>query len=276
MSTEGKFVNRALHYLPYGLVVVLFALALTALHHTLEKYHYHDIIRVIKEMPHGQVALALLLTACSYIALTGYDYLAFRYIRQPLPYLKIGFASFIGYAFSNNVGFANLAGGSVRYRLYSLWGLSALDIAKVIVFVALTFWLGVFSLGGAVFILAPLPVPAGIRLSIPSVRPLGMVFLALAALYLLFSLARRKPLKVRGLEVFLPGPRFFLPQVAVSSLDWALAAGVLFSLLPEQNTLSYPMFIGIFLLAQTVGLISHVPGGIGVFETVILDRKSVV
>ena len=88
------------------------------------------------------------LTVLSYAVMTGYDVLAIHYIRHPLAYSKIGMASFIGYAFSNNIGMSMIAGASLRYRLYSAWGLSTLQITQVVAFCTLTLWLGFFTLGG--------------------------------------------------------------------------------------------------------------------------------
>ncbi|TAK07848.1 MAG: hypothetical protein EPO39_05715, partial [Candidatus Manganitrophaceae bacterium] len=109
--------------------LLLFAVALWAVHRQLAQYHYQDIARALSEISSDRLILALLLTAASYLILTGYDILAFRYLERPLAYGKIARASFIGYAFSNNIGFSMIAGSTIRYRLYSAWGLSALDVA---------------------------------------------------------------------------------------------------------------------------------------------------
>src|SRR5436305_13366496 len=109
--------------------------------------------------------------------MTGYDTLAFRYIRHPLPYFKIALASFIGYAFNNNVGLSGLVGGSLRYRLYAGWRLTAVEIAKVIAFCTISFWLGFVLLRGTFFILAPPLAPAPVHLPFGSVRLLGVLLL---------------------------------------------------------------------------------------------------
>ena len=159
-ESKRNFLERALRAVPPLIMVTLFVVALAVLHHTLREYHYHEIVQVLSQMPGHRLFSAALLTFLSYATLTGYDTMAFRYLRNPLPYSRIGFTSFIGYAFSNNVGFANLAAGSVRYRLYSAWGLSALDVAKIILFCSLTFWLGFLTLGAFAFLCDPLPIPA--------------------------------------------------------------------------------------------------------------------
>ena len=136
-------------------VVALFAVALRVLQDTLAHYDYHQVIRYVSGLPLDQVVLAVVLTLLGYLAMTGYDTLAFRYIRHPLPYFKIALASFIGYAFNNNVGLSGLVGGSLRYRLYNAWRLNGVDIARVIAFCTISFWLGFVILGGVFFIAAP-------------------------------------------------------------------------------------------------------------------------
>jgi phosphatidylglycerol lysyltransferase len=254
--------------------LLLFAVALFVLRRELKQYSYHDVMRSLGELPAFHVYTALALTLLSYLVMTGYDSLALRYIRYPLPYRKIAFASFIGYAFSMNIGLSMIAGGSVRYRLYSAWGLSAAEITKVIVFCTFALWLGLFSLSGLIFLVEPVAVPSMLHLPFYSLRPLGIAFLVPASGYLLLCVLRKRPLKVGGWEFSLPPNGLALSQIAVSSLDYALAGSVLFALLSSQGTLSFTGFLPIFLLAQIVASLSQVPGGLGVFETLILTLLS--
>jgi len=113
-------------------------------------------------------------------------------------------------------------------------------------------------------------VPKALHLPFASVRPLGVIFLMLVGGYLLWSALRKKPLKIREWEFPLPSIQILLFQIAIASIDWALAASILYTLLPATATLSYHGFLGIFLLAQIAGIASQIPGGLGVFESVIL------
>ena len=143
--------QQFLHIVGVLLGLLLFAAMLWVFHHELRQSHYHDIVQHIAAIPARQVALAFLFTVLNYLVLTGYDVLALRYLHYPLGYSKIALASFLGYAFSHNIGFALLSSASVRYRLYSTWGLSAGEIATVVAFNGVTFWLGVLLLGGFAF-----------------------------------------------------------------------------------------------------------------------------
>ena len=130
--------------------VALFGLAIAILHHELAAYHYHDVLGHLGAISRGSIALALGLTAAGYFSLTGYDALAFRWIRHPLGYSRIALASFIAYVFSHNVGLSFFGGSAVRYRMFTSWGVTPGELARIIPFNVITFWLGFLALGGVV------------------------------------------------------------------------------------------------------------------------------
>jgi phosphatidylglycerol lysyltransferase len=262
--------KKLLHSLGAILVLSLFAVALWVLHHELRAYHWEDILDALERLPTAHLLAALSLTLLSYLMMTGYDALSLYYIRRPLGYAKIALASFIGYAFSNNIGLSMLAGGSVRYRLYSSWGLSLLETTGVLAFCSLTLWLGFLALGGVVFFLNPMVIPQALHLPFDSVRPLGEIFLLAVGAYLVLSIFRRKPIKIRTWEFPVPSPKLSIAQIAVAFLDWCLAGTVLFALLPHPPGFSWVGFMAIYLFAQLAGLISQLPGGLGVFETAMI------
>ncbi|MBI5375390.1 MAG: bifunctional lysylphosphatidylglycerol flippase/synthetase MprF [Candidatus Schekmanbacteria bacterium] len=252
--------------------IILFTAALFVIHGELQKYHYSEILKSFKELPGMIILSAIGLTAVSYFVLTFYDTLSFRYIRNSLPYPKISAASFIGYAFSNNIGLAALTGGSVRYRLYSGWGLTAIEIANIVAFNTITFWLGFLIVGGTVFLTEPIQLPPSIA-SLPfnSIKLLGLFFLSVVICYFLVCLIiRRAPIRIKEWDFPIPSVRFAIAQFAVSSLDWMIAGGTLYILLPSGTGMTFQKFLAIFMLAQIAGLVSQVPGGIGVFESIML------
>jgi len=260
--------KRLLHNFGYLISIPLFVLAIGVIHHKLKQYHYQDIVTQLKQISVGVLFLAALLTALDYFVLTGYDALALRYIQHPLKYSKIAVASFIGYVFSHNTTI--IGGSAARYRIYSALGIPAEKIAKLVIFCVLTFWLGFFAISGIVFVFKPQDIPAAFHMPFVSVWPIGVVFLVLVGTYVFLTIFRKNPLKFRGWEVPVPTMPISLGQIVISSLDWALAAAVLYVLLPTAASLTYPKFLAIFLLAQVAGLMSSIPGGLGVFETVIL------
>ena len=261
--------DRLQRYAPVLGFILLLA-AIWMLYRQLQVYNLQDIIHHIKALPTSRLLLALLLTGLSYVTLSGYDALSLHYIRRPLPYEKMAFAAFMSYAFGHNAGMTWLSGGTVRYRLYLSWGVSTLDTAKVVLVCNLTFWLGFCALSGSVFIIEPLAIPAALHLPFASTRPLGILLFAFIATYLALISVYRTPLRIRTRQVDLPSPLFSVAQIGIAALDLALAGGVLYVLLPPAAGLSLISSLGIFLLAYIAGMISQVPGGLGVFETIVL------
>ena len=252
------------------LSLALFSAALWVLHRELHAFHLAEISKNVRSLSGARLGWALLLTALGYSVMTGYDYLALKYVKQSQPFHRVALASFAAYAFSNNIGLSMLAGASIRYRLYSAWDVSTLDITKVIAFCTLSVWLGFLADAGLVFIFEPLSLPAGFHLPFQSTRPLGVLFLLLTAAYFLAGALVKKTLRLKQWTFEFPSAGLFAPQMAVAMFDWILAGSVLWVLLPPTEGLNFVGFLGLFLLAQLAGFASQVPGGLGVFETVAL------
>jgi phosphatidylglycerol lysyltransferase len=265
-SSFKRLTRRA----PILLSVLLFGLSLWAITQELRKYHLQDIFNSLTAISKPYLLLAIALTLLNYVLFTGYDTLALRHLRQSVPYRRTALVAIVSYAISNSVGFALLSGSAIRYRFYSAWGFSAAKIAQIIAFCNLSFWLGLFAVGGIVFALQPITTPELLHIPFESVRPVGYIFLAIVFAYLLWSGLSQKPLRIKN-WVFPHLPvKLSLVQIALTSLDWMLAAAVLYILLPVPKHLSYFSFFGIYLLGQLAGIISNVPGGLGVFETILI------
>lgn len=262
--------RRLLALFRIAFVLGVFAFAVRALHATLAGYHWSDFFRYLHSMPPARIAAAVVLALTGYLIMTGYDTIAFRYIDHSLPYPWIALASFTGYAINNNLGLSGVVGATLRYRFYKRWGVRAADIARVFVFCTVTYWLGFILLGGLVFLFWPVALPPALHLPFRSVRAFGAVLLVAAFAYVSWILLRRQPLRLRGWSVELPKRPIFVAQLVISMADWLLAGIVLRTVLPPPATVPWLSVLAIFLLAQIAGLVSNVPGGLGVFEVVVL------
>lgn len=253
--------------LPPILGFALFVLALEVLRRELHAAEWHQLTTAALAIPRGRLTLALALTVLSYAALSGYDMLALAYLARPLSRARVVLASFLAYAISHNVG-GVVSGASVRYRFYTRWGVTAEELPRIVFSYSVTFWLGLLVLGGLSLVASPWPAAA----ELPAhelVRTLGWVLMLVALSYLLLVAFRRSPVRVGRFSLPLPSPRIGLAQLAVSTADWALAAAVVYVLLPASS-LSFLGLVGAFLAAQLLGLVSHVPGGLGVFEGLLV------
>jgi phosphatidylglycerol lysyltransferase len=249
----------------------LAAIGLFALHRLLIEVHPRDVRLAFHALSFGSLGISLLLTVMSYICLTLYDVLALRIIGKPLPYRTAALASFIGYTLSHNLGVAILTGGSARYRIYSAAGLSTADIVRVIATASMTFWSGVIVLAGAALTLHVTPLALGSHsVSILVQRLLGSLILLATVALLIFLASGRQSLKWKKWHIALPSARQAALQILIAGIDLALASGALFVLIPGATIQAFPLFFLAYTVAIIVALVSHVPGGIGVFEAVIL------
>ena len=255
----------------FGLVVsaAVLTLCLWILYKELKAFHYADLVLAFQSLRPLRILAALGLTALNYFVLTGYDLLALRYVNHPLPYRQVAFVSFSSYAVSNTLGMPLLTGAPLRFRLYTRWGLPALDTAKLVVFSGITLWLGFLTLAGLVYTVNRFAFPALRHLPVGTLRPMGGAFLLLVCAYLAVSAGSRGKLRIRGLELSAPPPFLACLQILLSVTDWLLVSLIAYILLPP-GIVSFPVFLGAFLLAQMAGLISYVPGGIGVLEAVLV------
>lgn len=244
----------------------LFGGALLVLHRELAALHYHELTRALFAIPGRRLALAVLLTAANYVVLTGYDLTAVTWAGLALDRRRVAAVSVLSYAIANSVGLGMLSGASVRYRFYTRWGVAAPDLSRVVLFYTTTFGLGLLTLGGLSLALDP---PPALAAEYGDARALGVVLLLVTAAYAVIAATRRRPLRVFRLDVPMPGPRATAIQFVLSGLDWLLAASVLWTLLPSGHVGFLP-FAGAFLVAQFAGIASHVPGGLGVFDTALV------
>lgn len=251
------------------LILLLVSGALWLLHRELAHYHLRDIENSLAALTWGQIGLATALTVLSYVVLMGYDWIAVQAIGQSLPFNRIALASFLGYSASNNFG-TLLGATTIRLRMYTAWGLSAIEIVKLLIVLSMTFWLGLLGLSSAVFLLDPLTVPEGLHLPLTDTRPLGVIFAILVAIYFAVCAFRKQPLQLRGVAFQLPSTQLAIGQLAIAALDLTISGSVLYVCMPNELDVGFGHFLAVFLLALVAAVLSHVPGGLGVLELVML------
>ncbi|MDQ6611813.1 MAG: bifunctional lysylphosphatidylglycerol flippase/synthetase MprF, partial [Gemmatimonadota bacterium] len=253
---------------PLASLLVL-SIALVALRSELRATNYRSILRAAAVVPGHAIRLSLALTVVCYIVLPLYDVLGLRYAKHPLPWRRSYLTSTLAYAFSQILGFAAVTGGAVRLRFWTIAGLTTSEVARAAVFSAIGFWIGIGTICGLALIYVPLPESALHLVPFHTLAPLGVLMLGAVAAYLTLASVRRAPIVIREWELDSPGPALAFGQLAVALTDWVLAALVAWVLLPK-SAVSFPAFLGLFALAQAVGLLSHVPGGLGVFDSLMV------
>lgn len=275
MSSSPVLSRSALacYHTPLMAVIVigLGGLGFAAVRRLLGEVHIADVRAAFAAISDWQLAAALGFTIISYLTLTLYDVLALRVIGRPQPWRTAALASFVSYTVSHNFGLGLITGGSARYRIYSGAGLSAADIARVIATASLTFWAGVTVLAGAALVVHPgALVLGGLAVPVLAQRLLGGLVLAATLVGLVVMRRPGRVLRLWRWSLPLPTSRQALAQIGIAAFDLAAASAALWALLPDPSAVPFAaLFLG-YALAIVVALVSHVPGGIGVFEAVIL------
>jgi glycosyltransferase 2 family protein len=257
-------------WIPRAIGVVAVALASFLLYRTLSKYSLDEIISSVSSIPLTRILLAGLFAAASYFCLTFFDFFALRYVGKPLPYRYVALASFCSLSLGHNIGFAALSSGAIRYRFYSRWGVSLGDVAKIILFCGLTVGLGLIILGGVALLLQSELVSKITGLPQAAVVTIGIACFAAAAIYVLLAAFVRGTLRFRRWSIQLPSWRLALAQIVIGPLNFALVAACLHQTLAALGEVSYLAVAAVYVIAVASALITHVPGGLGVIEAVVL------
>jgi phosphatidylglycerol lysyltransferase len=261
---------NALRWLGPLLALLVFSAVAYVLHRELAQLHVKSVFAHLHAIPRRHILAALGFTAASYWLLSFYDVLALKYLGKVIPYGRVLFTSFIAYSFGHTLGFAAFTGAAIRFRLYATAGVTAIDVATISAFCSLSIGIGLATLAGISFLLGSEHFVMVLHVNRDVSVALGLLLLSAVAAYGLWCSFSRNAVEIRGWALRAPGPAIGLTQICLGVIDLSLAAAVLWWLLPPEANIGYIPFLGAYAAAVTAGIISHVPGGIGVFETVIL------
>ena len=215
--------------------------------------------------------MALGLTFFSFFIFSGYDALGIWHSRRRLPYFTILHTSFAAFSISNIVGHSIFTGSTVRFKTYRAGGLTISHVAQIALLNSLTFWLGYSMLLGICLIAAPLP--RGLSLLSSTTAPaLGTALLLACLAY--FGACWKwagQDLRFKRFVLNVPRPRVAALQMLLGCLDVTVAAAILYALLPASMELGFSSFFIFYLFAQALGVLSQVPGGLGVLDGLLLS-----
>ncbi len=251
-----------------GLAVMV--AAVWVLLHVLQKVKLANVYEALSATSMVSVLAALGLVAASYVCLIGYDLMALHHLGKRLSLLAVAVGGFVSFALANTLGFVLLTAGSVRYRVYSPAGVTAPDVAVITIMSGMTFALSAALVLGFCLLLAPQMATVVDGLPGWANLVLGTLIIGALGAYIGWVSSGRKAIIWSGYEISLPGPVSTLAQLACGVGDMVFASTALYMLLPADPGTGYPIFVGLFAAAITLGLLSHVPGGAGVFESIML------
>lgn len=230
-----------------------------------------EVVSSARAIPLFNLLAAGGFAALSYLCLTGFDFMAVRYAGKPLPYHKVAVASFVSLSIGHNIGIAALSSGAIRYRFYSRLGLSEGDVGRVILFCGVTVGIGLLVLAGLAAVLNPSLAGEILRLDSPAlVVGLGLACLVLVAAYVAMAAFVRRPVHLRRWRLQMPRLRLALGQVVLGPLNFACVAGCLYWCVTALGDVGYLGVATAYVIGNLAALVSHVPGGLGVLEGVVM------
>lgn len=251
--------------------IVLFVAAVAVLTIIIRQLDINKVKEAYYHTSWMQIMLALAFSALSYLMLTGYDALALRQIvSKPVPYALTALASFTSFAVSFNLGFPLLTAATVRYWVYSAVGLGGGAIASLTLIAGITFWLGMSIVLGTVMVAQPEKTASFTRFSPEMNVNVGLAILVGVLAYIIWIAIRPRSVTMQGWTFSLPRLGVSLAQMTLGAVDVCVACSVLYVLLPQGHGMPYPTVIAAYVFANFLGIVSHAPGGIGVFEATIM------
>lgn len=251
-------------------MIAALLVAVVVLSRRLHAIRPSELIDYIKTLGGSRILLILLSTGISYAILTGFDWLALHFLRKPVPYHEVARAAFIGYSLGKNLGISWVTGGSMRYRFYSRYEIGLKEVTKLILFNTTTFLLGFSFWGGISFLAFPLKNGPSVYLPELTIRLIGLGLLALPSLYLTASFLGWESLSFRRRRWKIPPVKIALAQLALGILDVFFTIWILYLILPP-GAIPLHSFFGIFFTGELLAILSHAPGGIGIFETAMFE-----
>lgn len=261
---------RVQRFAPYLVGGAMFGVAVWVLRGALRRYGIDDLHAELAALTLHQLVLAITFTALSFMALVGYEWSALGLVGKRMPFGHLCLASFATQSIAHSTGFAFVIGATLRYHFYSDRGLGIADVAKVQMYFTATFTLGVATLAGAVVLIEPGRLAVATGLPPTLWRAAAATALTLVSAYVIWGGFFHRPLRWRGREFILPGASATLIQIFFGVADLIAVAAALYVLLPEELGLSYLEVLAVFMASIVIGLLSHVPGSLGVFESAVV------
>lgn len=256
-------------WLKRGVALFCFVMVPVLLYMLVRNLDWQEVSHALRSYKLSTLALGAAIVLASYLVFASYDLLSKRYTGHKVPATRVLPLAFVCYAF--NLNLSSWVGGiALRYRLYGKLGLKAATITKILSLGLVTNWLGYLLIGGTVFALGYPDLPEGMKIGSTGLRLIGAAMVLAGVAYLLAcAFARKRTWTVKGNEITLPTFRFALLQAATGALNWALMGSLIFLLLPEKA--SYFEVLAILLISSIAGVITHIPAGLGVLETIFIS-----
>jgi hypothetical protein len=273
MNILTRMVSRKLIWsgIGYAISLLITAVAGVTLWRLLRDVDVEKVVAALQATSGRTVLVAGMFVAAGYATLTLYDFFSLRTIgRRDVPYRIAALAGFTSYSIGHALGATVFTGGAVRFRIYSAWGLSLMEVAKIAFVTGLTFWLGNACILGLAMAYAP--EAAGAVSQLPSWlnRVIALTGLAAIAGYVAWLIPRPRVIGRDHWRITLPNAQLTLLQIGIGVMDLSFGALAMYTLLPVAPALDFVPLLVTFVMATLLGFLSHAPGSLGVLESTLL------
>lgn len=244
------------------------------LYQTLSQIRWAEIEEAISRVSRRTFIITGCLTVVNYFLYACYDILSFNIIRNAsLRLRKIISTTMIVFTFNLNLG-ALIGSIGLRYRIYSGWGIPKAKITLLTLLSVITSWSGYAFLLAMVFLFSPstlltlAPIPSWI------LTVLGILIIATLGAYLALC-SQRVTWNLREHAFQFPPIHKGIIQILLSSSQWSIMSVIIYLFINDSGTdVAFERVLMSVLAAGIAGVLTHIPAGLGVLETVFLRMQA--
>jgi uncharacterized membrane protein YbhN (UPF0104 family) len=250
--------------------VAIAGLALYVLYRTFQRISVADVIANMRAVPRERLVLAAACAAGAFAALAAYEVAVVRYVKHCIGRAKPVITALIAFPLGHALGQTLLSGSALRYRMYSPAGFTAMEVGATVLLCGMPYVLAFGLLFDLALVFGADSLAPVFRVPGKWLFVLGCIGLAKDVGYLAFIRFRKTPVRLGGWAVNAPNMRMTALQIVVGMADICLIASVLYLLLPDSAGIAFLPFVAVYLASIVAGVLSHVPAGLGVLESMLL------
>jgi uncharacterized membrane protein YbhN (UPF0104 family) len=268
-DAHHKPVNKKMKWAKRILTGCFFVIIPVLLFTLIKQIEWQEVKDALASYKLSTLLIGMVIAACSYGVFASYDLIARKYANHTIPVRQIIPLGIVCYAFNLNLS-TWIGGIALRFRLYSRLGLDVPTITKIFTICVITNWFGYLLVAGIIFSSGLLDLPEGWKIGTTTLRIIGFLLLAISVWYLIAcKYSKRRSLHICKHKITLPSFNLAIIQAGLATLNWCLMGLIIYTLLPEGKV-SYPNALGILLISSIAGVITHIPAGLGVLETIFI------
>lgn len=253
------------------ITVVMFLVMVGGLRRLLGTFDQDAIIAAYERTPWSAMLAAVGLLVVQHTFFVCRELMAVEFAgTRELARGRVVLASLVSRSLSS-LGLATITGFALRLRLYSSWGLERDDVTRLTLYNESVYYIGLAASCAAVFLFVEIPPLVAMDVVIPAPKLIGAAAAAIVVAYVVLNRRRDHALKIRSFTLPVVRGVQLAAQIILPLVDLAVGAALVWMLLPASAGLTFAETAAAYFLGGVIGSISQVPGGLGVFETVVLQ-----